>query len=329
MSARERRHVVEPQRVGTLWRNLRERAGSWRTGLGSKSGILCAMSSMTSSMKSILVTGGNAGIGLALCRQLAVDHGCHVFMGARNADRGALGVRQIVGAHPEVAGRVECIALDVADDASVAAAAGALRAKGVSLYALVNNAGVGLQTDPGGGVEALLNTNFFGPKRVSEAFVDLLDPAAGRIVNVSSGAASMWLRGGSAEQKALFTSDATSWEQLRAAVEEAAPSASMGGYGLSKAGLTAYTIQQAKAWPHLTCTSLSPGFIKTNMTDGFGARLTPEQGTVSLIRCLFGEVVSGYYYGSDGLRSPLTVTRDPGTPEYEGEENPDASKYNK
>ena len=123
------------------------------------------MSSMTSSMKSILVTGGNAGIGLALCRQLAVDHGCHVFMGARNADRGALGVRQIVGAHPEVAGRVECIALDVADDASVAAAAGALRAKGVSLYALVNNAGVGLQTDPGGGVEALLNTNFFGPKR--------------------------------------------------------------------------------------------------------------------------------------------------------------------
>ena len=29
-----------------------------------------------------------------------------------------------------------------------------------------------------GGVEALLNTNFFGPKRVSEAFVDLLDPAA-------------------------------------------------------------------------------------------------------------------------------------------------------
>ena len=79
--------------------------------------IICAMSSMTSSMKSILVTGGNAGIGLALCRQLAVDHGCHVFMGARNADRGALGVRQIVGAHPEVAGRVECIALDVADDA--------------------------------------------------------------------------------------------------------------------------------------------------------------------------------------------------------------------
>eukprot|EP01052_Picozoa_sp_SAG31_P054500 SAG31_NODE_14542_length_800_cov_1.253923_2_plen_89_part_00 len=85
---------------------------------------------------------------------------------------------------------------------------------------------------------------------------------------------------------------------------------------------------QAKKYPNLLCTSLSPGFIQTNMTEGFGARLSPEQGTVSLMRCLFGDVISGYYYGSDGLRSPLTVTRDPGTPEYQGEPDPDASVYN-
>ena len=42
-----------------------------------------------SATKNILVTGGNAGIGLALCRQLAADHGAKVFMGARNAERGA------------------------------------------------------------------------------------------------------------------------------------------------------------------------------------------------------------------------------------------------
>ena len=35
-------------------------------------------------MKRVLVTGGNAGIGLALCRQLCVDHGCHVIMGSRS-----------------------------------------------------------------------------------------------------------------------------------------------------------------------------------------------------------------------------------------------------
>ena len=32
---------------------------------------------------------------------------------------------------------------------------------------------------------------------------------------------------------------------------------------------------------------------------------------------------------SDGLRSPMTVSRDPGTPEYAGEDDPDPAKYNK
>lgn len=65
------------------------------------------------------------------------------------------------------------------------------------------------------------------------------------------------------------------------------------------------------------------------MTKGFGARLKPEQGCVSALKCLFGDVTSGFYYGSDGLRSPLTCTRDPGTPEYQGEPNPDPKIYNK
>ena len=43
-------------------------------------------------------------------------------------------------------------------------------------------------------------------------------------------------------------------------------------------------------------------------------RLSPEQGCVSALKCLFEPVTSGYYYGSDGLRSPLTMTRDPGAP---------------
>jgi hypothetical protein len=54
-----------------------------------------------------------------------------------------------------------------------------------------------------------------------------------------------------------------------------------------------------------------------------------EDGTVSLRKCLFGDVVSGCFYGSDGLRSPLTVLRDSGAPEYEGEDSPDAAKYKK
>ena len=78
-----------------------------------------------------------------------------------------------------------------------------------------------------------LNTNLLGPKRVSEAFLDLIQKEGGRIVNVSSGSASMWLRNQPADQKKLFTSSDTTWEELYGAVKKAAPSSS-GGYGLSK-----------------------------------------------------------------------------------------------
>ena len=56
-------------------------------------------------------------------------------------------------------------------------------------------------------------------------------------------------------------------------------------------------------------------------------KLTPEQGCVSALKCLFGAVSSGHFYGEDGLRSPLTVQRDRGAPEYMGESNPDPAKY--
>ena len=98
-------------------------------------------------------------------------------------------------------------------------------------------------------------------------------------------------------------------------------------YGFSKAALNALTLIQARTYPNILVTSLSPGFIDTGMTKGYGAKLTPEQGCVSSIKCLFGSVITGCYYGSDGLRSPLAVGRDPGTPEYQGEINPDPAKY--
>ena len=55
--------------------------------------------------------------------------------------------------------------------------------KGVKLYALVNNAGIG----GGAETEVIIDTNFKGPKRVTDALVGLIDKSGGRIVNVSSG----------------------------------------------------------------------------------------------------------------------------------------------
>jgi len=281
-------------------------------------------------MKTVLVTGGNTGIGLALCELLVEEHGCFVYLGSRNLDRGTQAVNSIkekVGSGKS--DNIELVQIDVCSDESISKAVDQLKAKDVTLFGLVNNAGVGLQTD--NKPESILNTNFYGPKRVTDAFLNLMDSKEGRIVNVSSGAASMWLRKQDDKTKKLFSDPDLTWEALEAAVKEnlAASNLTMGGYGLSKAGLSALTLVQAKNNPNMTITSLSPGFIATNMTAGYGAKLTPKEGCVSTIKCLFGDVTSGWYYGSDGLRSPMTVTRDPGTPEYEGEENPDAAKYNK
>ena len=46
-------------------------------------------------MKSVFVTGGNTGIGEALCRILVRDHGCYVYLGSRNVERGAKAVADI------------------------------------------------------------------------------------------------------------------------------------------------------------------------------------------------------------------------------------------
>jgi NAD(P)-dependent dehydrogenase (short-subunit alcohol dehydrogenase family) len=74
-------------------------------------------------------------------------------------------VKSITDECPEAKGKIEMLQIDVADDASCASAAAALKAKGVVLYALVNNAGMGLAQEGAGGVDAILNVNFYGPKR--------------------------------------------------------------------------------------------------------------------------------------------------------------------
>ena len=278
-------------------------------------------------LKHILVTGGTSGIGLALCKLLIRDHGCYVYLGSIDQTNGATALKKILQEVPDKWNQIEVVQIDVLDDQSCVSAAKTLKDKGVKLYALVNNAGI-MYAEP----DMVINTNFKGPKRVTDALIGLIDKSEGRIVNVSSGAASMWLRHQDAETKKLFTNPDITLEELEAAVNQnvTAKNFKMGnGYGLSKAGLCALTLIQAKSYPNLTVTSLSPGFIDTPMTKGFGAKLTPEQGCLSTLKCLFEPVTSGHYYGSDGLRSPMTVTRDPGMPEYEGEENPDASKYNK
>lgn len=267
----------------------------------------------------ILVTGGNTGIGFALCMQLATEHGCHVLLGARNAAKGAVAVESIKKDAPEA--HVELVLIDTSSDESVAAAAEAVRGGGGdALYAIVNNAGTGLAH----GVDAatVLSTNLLGPKRVCEAFGPLLD-AAGRIVNVGSGAGPMFVARAPPALQALLCDGGAphvTWAVLEAAARDGLAADSMGGYGVSKACLAAYTALLAREHPALTISCVSPGFIDTAICAGFGATKPPSEGTVSIVHCLFAPLeASGWYFGSDAVRSPLHFMRNPGEPPYDGQ----------
>ena len=100
-------------------------------------------------------------------------------------------LKTIIEEAPEKAHMIEILQIDVADNQSVISAAKVLQNRNVKLYALVNNAGIGFATIKD--TMIMMNTNYYGPKRVTETFVDLIDDTIGRIVNTSSSGALEWL----------------------------------------------------------------------------------------------------------------------------------------
>ena len=123
----------------------------------------------------VLITGANRGIGLAFAREALARGARKVYAGARNP------------ASVKLAG-VEPIQLDVTNPAEVDAAAA--RCGDVTL--LINNAGIAnfggfLADGSEESARAQLETNFFGPLRLSKAFAPVLAAnGGGAILNVLS-----------------------------------------------------------------------------------------------------------------------------------------------
>jgi NAD(P)-dependent dehydrogenase (short-subunit alcohol dehydrogenase family) len=278
--------------------------------------------------KKILVTGGNSGIGLALCKQLVLEHDCHVFMGSRSHSRGEEALALLRHSLPEdQTNRIELIHLDVGEDASVAQAADTLRdllREHERLYALVNNAGTGLAA--GAPPEEVINTNLYGVKRMTDAFVRK-GLVSERVVNVGSGSGPSYVRRCPPTVQPDLCRTPESWAQIESFLETSPDGKTglgseadvNGGYGLSKAMLALYTMLCAKEMPEILSSCVSPGWIKTKLVGSGGATKKPEEGTSSIRHCLFEELQgNGWYYGSDCVRSPLHFMRNPGEPAYDG-----------
>jgi len=308
----------------------------------------------------VLVTGGNQGIGFALCRQLVLEHGCHVLLSARTAQKGIDAVAEIqkaidddAAAKGDCKGSVEFLQMDTSDDASVTAAAATYQnthaedaedakdAKSPKLDAIVNNAGIGIKT---GKSESVMNTNLYGVKRVCDAFLPFLETNGGRVVNVGSGAGPIYVKslttddddtddqrflceGGSGASSSSSSGDkAFTWEDIDNYAKTHADAACkntndfVGEYGLSKALLSVYTTLLARQNPTMLISCITPGFINTQLTAGYGSKKGPAEGTLAIKKCLLEDLPhgSGWYYGSDGVRSPYHFMRSPGEPEYDG-----------
>jgi NAD(P)-dependent dehydrogenase (short-subunit alcohol dehydrogenase family) len=134
----------------------------------------------------VIVTGAGTGIGLATALALA-EAGFHVFAGVRDP-----GQREELLAGAAARGvRLETLALDITDSASIGRAVETVLETAGGIYALINNGGVSLrgctEDCSEDEIRHLFETNVLGTIAVTKAVLPSMRQAGcGRIVTVSS-----------------------------------------------------------------------------------------------------------------------------------------------
>ncbi|MCD4732328.1 MAG: SDR family oxidoreductase [Bacteroidales bacterium] len=229
-------------------------------------------------MKTVLITGGNRGIGLEICRQL-VELGHRVILGSRDLEKGKEAARSI-------SENVIVKQLDVTNEDNIQNLFEYIKADFGKLDVLINNAGLGVNSNihenftlanaknimetkfqglrkkvkvivpllrKAGivaqkesaenislmNVKHLMEINFYGAWRMTQVFIPLLlNSENGRIINMSSGMGELSSLSGDSP-----------------------------GYSLSKSSLNALTIMfsnelNAKG---IKVNAMCPGWVKTDM----------------------------------------------------------------
>ncbi len=190
-----------------------------------------------------LVTGASSGLGAHFARMLAGE-GATVILAARR-----VAVLEALKAEIEASGgKAQTVALDVGDEASVAAAFAELDARGVALDIVINNAGIS-GAAPAISLTAkdwdsVIDTNLKGVFLVAQAAAQRMRDAkrGGSIVNVAS-------------------------------ILGHRVAGSVAAYAASKAGVVHLTEALALEWARygIRVNSLCPGYIETDLNRDFFA----------------------------------------------------------
>ncbi|WDL96451.1 SDR family oxidoreductase [Alicyclobacillus sp. ALC3] len=235
--------------------------------------------------KTVLITGGNKGIGLETGRQLG-HLGFTILLGSRDETRGqeaaaALNAENIIA---------QAITLDVTDPDTIQSAVQQIDDQYGLLDVLINNAGVSLD----GGVPPsqldLINlrrtyeTNVFGMFSVTKAMLPLIRKSqSGRIVNLSSGLASL---------------------SLNSDPESEFYGLNLLAYMSSKTAVNALTVLFARELrdTSIKVNSADPGFTSTDLNGHRGYRSVEEGASIVVkLATLADDGPSGGFFDENGV----------------------------
>ena len=236
-------------------------------------------SSEALSGKIALVTGGNRGIGLELCRQL-LERGATVLMTARTQSKGEDAAQCLQAKHEQLF----VYSLDVCDDQQAIILADLIQKKFKRIDILINNAGVALDKFvPSSQLDLsilrqTLETNVMGVFKTTQALLPLLKASGdARVVNVSSQLGSLSKMTGSTL-----------------------------AYRMSKTALNAMT----RVWATeleadgILVNSVCPGWVRTEL-GGQEAPISPAEGAREILALAqFSSArITGTFY-RDGVEHP-------------------------
>ncbi len=227
-----------------------------------------------------VVTGGNRGLGLETCRQLAARQ-MRVVLASRDPERGRRAAEQLA---IEGLG-VVALPLDVSSALSVEKFARQMAERYGRIDTLVNNAGIALDGFNADVARRTLVVNFFGALHVTEALLPLI-ATGGRVVMVSSGVGQLdgfsdalrrKLESPHLDRGELATLMQSFVNDVRAGrhKERGWPSSA---YKVSKAGLNALTRVFARelAGRDIHVNAVCPGWVRTDMGGKSAARSVKE-----------------------------------------------------
>jgi NAD(P)-dependent dehydrogenase (short-subunit alcohol dehydrogenase family) len=252
--------------------------------------------------RTIVVTGGSSGVGLAAAKQFAAM-GDDVVLVGRDPDRLANAVAQVrdAGGGREP-GRFRA---DFASFAEVRALADHLLTNLPTIDVLANNAGgmVEHYTRTVDGYEATIQGNHLAPFLLTSLLRERLRDA--RVVNTASRA---HMQG--SPDPARLAGDPAKYSSWRA-------------YGASKAANILFTAEAARRWPDITSISFHPGVVRSNFGVGRLTRffykyapglVTPEKAGDLLVWLSTAPaadlVQGGYYVDRDKPARPAPHARD-------------------